>query len=614
MNLCISQCIQRVMLRAIVILLMLSQSQAIAEDLQIPPIRFWGELGYDFRAQTFEEGDNLTEHSGIMRLNSSSYIYQPWVATIEGGVGLNLRRGETGGSDTNNDTVLGDVLLRLFPQSRFPFEAFADHSDSSTDTDLSGLDIERTRYGFLQRYTTKKGAGFRLGYERSDLTNRVTGERSANQTGDRKDVTDLLRAGFNKAFGAHSVTFDGNINNVDRVDSSDRTRTTFSTLRHNYTPGVSLNADDMLTYNLTDVKQGSSQSENGLLQLNSFAFWRPPNKPALRVNASMRALMRTNETRADDTTAYSVTPTLGATYQWGPRWVFNGSVGGTGLHTDDETEVSTFQNANAIYTSKSYMLGGFDAGWFGQLDARNNTNAARNNANDDGNGSIQAAGAEVGYNIGRDLPARPGSRWRIDLRQSIAAREATDNFSSQTLRSNVSLGWNRNAGSTSSMARLTVSDSRTRADGDDVASSEGNFQVVNFQASLDRRLSNTSALLGNVTLQATRDDKPEREGIIDESDGRWNPTVTADVTYYQRVLFGVPRLSFRSTARFISDSYFPVLDENRTNTDRDDQHWENRVDYSIGRLQLRGIARVSRIRELNQTFFLFQVRRFFGDY
>ncbi|MGI9320301.1 MAG: hypothetical protein ACR2O5_02725 [Thiogranum sp.] len=590
--------------RFLVIMLMLSQSQAIAEGLQLPPIRFWGELGYDFRLETFEGGDDLTENAGIVKLNASSFIYQPWLATVEGGLGLNLRRTKVGSGDSDNDTVVGDGMLRVFPQSRFPFEAFAERSNSNTDGDLSGLDIKRTRYGFLQRYTTKKGAGFRLGYERSDLTNDVTGDRSANQLGDRKDVTDLLRAGFNKAFGAHSINFDSNINNVDRVDSSDRTRTSFSTLRHNYRPSASLSADDMLTYNLTDVNQGNSQFENGLLQLNSFAFWRPFNKPALRANASMRALMRTTETRSSDNTAYSMTPTLGATYEWGPRWVLNGSVGGTGTDTGTDTEVSTFQTANAIFTSRTYMLGGFDASWFGQLDARNNT---------DDDGSVQGAGAETGYNFGRNLPARTGTIWRVDLRQSITAREATDNFSSQTLRSNVSLGWNRNAGSTSSMMRLTASDSRTHADGDDIGSIEGNFQVVNFQASLDQRFSNTSALLGNMTLQATRDDKPAREGIIDESDGEWNPTASIDLTYFQRLLFGVPRLTFRSTARFISDSYFPVLDESRTNTDRDDQQWENRVDYSIGRLQLRGIARVSRIRELNQTYFLFQVRRLFGD-
>jgi hypothetical protein len=163
------------------------------------------------------------------------------------------------------------------------------------------------------------------------------------------------------------------------------------------------------------------------------------------------------------------------------------------------------------------------------------------------------------------------------------------------------------------MVRLAMSDSRSNASGDDLGTVEGNFQIVNFQASLDHRVSSTSALMGNMTLQTTRDDKPEVEGVIDESNGEWTPTATIDMTYTERQLFGVPQFTFRSTARFVSDSYFPVLDETRTETDRDDQQWENRLEYTIGRLQLRGIARVSRIRDLDQAFFLFQARRMFGD-
>ena len=584
--------------------LVMLQSEALAADWQLPPIRYWGELGYDFRLEAYEEGDDLTEHSGLVKLNASSFIYQPWIATVDGGIGFNVRRTAAGDTDTDNDSIIGNGLLRLFPQSRFPFEAFAERFNSNTDSDLSGLDVERTRFGFLQRYTTLAGTGFRLGYERSDQTNRITGSQNSNQSGDRKDVTDLIRAGFNKAFGAHSITFDGNFNNVDMVDSSDRTRTAFSTLRHTYSPGASLNADDMLTYNFTDVKQGSSQFENGLLQLNSYTFWRPPTEPALRVNASMRALMRTNETQSSDTTAYSMTPTLGATYEWGPRWVFNANIGGTGTDTETDTEVSTFQNLSATYTSKDYMLGRFDASWFSQMDARNNT---------DDDGSIQGVGGDIGYNIGRTLSASPEAIWRFDWRQSVSAVEATDDFSNRRLLTSMSLGWNRNAGSTSIMMRLSLSDTHTWADGDEIGGTDGNFQLVNFQASLDQRLSSTSSLIGNMTLQATRDDKPEREGIIDESNGEWNPTASIDITYYDSRLFDVPRLTFRSTARFISDSYFPVLDETRTDTDRDDQQWENRLEYSIGKLQLRGIARVSRIREMDQAFFLFQVRRLFGD-
>ena len=586
------------------VIAMLSQPHALAEDFRLPPVRWWGEIGYDYRLEAFEEGDDLSEHAGILKLNASSYLYQPWLATVEGGLGLNLRRTDAGDSSSDNDTLFGDGRLRLFPQSRFPFEAFAEKTSSDTDTDLTGLELDRTRYGFLQRYTSKGGTGLRLGYERSEVTNRVSGNRDATSASDRKDITDLLRVGLNRAFDAHSITFDANINNVDIDDSRDRNRSSFSMLRHTYRPGPALSSEDMLSYNLNDVRQGNSQFENGLYQLNSYAFWRPQANRDLRVNASLRALMRNNETQSSSTTAYSITPVLGATYQWGPRWVFNGGIGGTGVDTEDARETSTFQNASAIYTSDSHQLKGFDASWFGQLSARNNT---------DEEGAVTGGGADIGYNLGRSLPLGKQSSLRLDFRQSVSTVADTDDFSAHTLLNNFSAAWGRNAGATSSMVRLTASDSRTWASGDDLGSVEGNFQIVNFQASLDHRLSSSSALLGNMTMQATRNDKPAREGIIDESDGEWTPTATVDMTYFHRNLFGVPRLTFRSTARFISDSYFPVLDETRTSADRDDKRWENRLEYTIGRLQLRGIARVSRIQDLDQAFLLFQVRRMFGD-
>jgi hypothetical protein len=51
----------------------------------------------------------------------------------------------------------------------------------------------------------------------------------------------------------------------------------------------------------------------------------------------------------------------------------------------------------------------------------------------------------------------------------------------------------------------------------------------------------------------------------------------------------------------------------RTDDGRADKQWENRLDYSIGRIQLRVIARLSNIRGQNQAFGLFQIRRYFGD-
>ena len=102
-------------------------------------------------------------------------------------------------------------------------------------------------------------------------------------------------------------------------------------------------------------------------------------------------------------------------------------------------------------------------------------------------------------------------------------------------------------------------------------------------------------------------------GDSDEKNGEWRPNASVDLSYQRRRAFDVPRLNFVSTLRFVSDSYFPVVDEPDIDNGRNDRIWDNRFDYTVGRLQLRLTARVSEIRTEDQTLLLFQARRMFGD-
>ncbi|MDH3527649.1 MAG: hypothetical protein OEM43_09135 [Gammaproteobacteria bacterium] len=571
-------------------------------DAALAPIRLWGELGYDFRLERFEEGDSLEENAGIFKLHGMTYIHQPWLAVVEGGIGLDLRHTDRDTDDSSSENITGDARLRLFPQSRFPFEVYAERSDSRTDTDLAGLDIERTRYGVQQRYTSEAGTAYRFRYEHSDHRNDTS--TASGQDDIQEDEADLFQFGFNKAFDAHRLTFDSNLNRIDQLDSRDQTETFFSTLRHTYSPGPSLSAEDMLTYNVTDLQQAMSESKTSILQLNSYAFWRPATRRPLRVNTSFRALGRTNESGGPENTANSATGTLGATYEWSPRWLFNASAGVTGLENEDDSETQTFQAAGASYTSEQRKLAGFDTSWFAQFDARNDTDAE---------GSIQGAGASLGYSLGRNLLIDQRSSLVFNGSQSVSYVADTDDFNARTLLSNLSLTWSRRGQARSSLIRISASDSHSYASGDRAAGIEGNFQLVNLQASLDQRLGANAFLSGNLTVQASRDFRPDMISGTGSLNGEWTPTASADLSYSINRLFGVQNLVFRSTLRFISDSYLPLFDTPEDATGRDDKRWDNRLEYTIGRLQLRAIGRVSEVRDEEQAFLLFQVRRLFGD-
>jgi hypothetical protein len=75
----------------------------------------------------------------------------------------------------------------------------------------------------------------------------------------------------------------------------------------------------------------------------------------------------------------------------------------------------------------------------------------------------------------------------------------------------------------------------------------------------------------------------------------------------------VPNLSFYSTFRHISNTYVPFAGDPSERADRNDNQWENRLEYTIGRLQLRVISRLSDIQGEKQNYFLFQARRLIGE-
>ena len=583
-----------------VLIVLLFAGSAFAQQR---PFAWWGELGYDFLSNQFESGDDRIEHTGLFRINATGFIHEPWLAIFDGGLGMYYRRSDSDAIDSTSDSLNGNLNLRLFPRSRFPLQAFVEKSDSRTDTDLTQLVIDRFRYGISQSYVTTGGASMNIGYEHTDQTN-VTTERDSGDTV-REDSSNLFRARFNKAFGAHNIAFNANANYVDIVNSIEENDTAFATLRHAYRPSPSFSSEDMLTYNTSRVVSAVSSFETEVVQFNSFGFWRPRTKRPLRINGTIRGLASENQFRSEVIEAQTATATLGGTYEWTRRLRFNATAGITNTEADDEMSTTHFQSISGIYNSKVYEVFNMDATWVGQLDLRN--------TDEDGE-SLQEAGAQLGYNLNKLLPRENNHTYNFGFRQSIATTTDSDDFSTLRLLSNGFLGWSRRGVRSNGMARLSVSDTHTFASGIGSENFEGNFQLINLQASVDSRISSTSAFRANVTMQATRQERPAIPGVVSASDGEWRPTSTINITYYKLGVFGAPRLSFYSTFRSIRNAYAPVVGEQLGENARDINQWENRLEYTVGRLQLRAISRLSSVQGEKQNYFLFQARRFIGGY
>jgi len=563
-------------------------------------MRVWGEIGYDYRAEDHETMRDFSEHTALVRVNAASPIHAPWLATFQGGLGAALRRGEFGDEDTSVDDYTGDLVLRIFPLSRFPLELFAERTDARNDTDLSSVDLTLTRYGFQQRYTSEGGGAYRLRYERSDQDYGMGTEGTADE--DSRVTGDFLQAAFDQTFGAHGISFDSDVSRVDSVDTDLVNETRYASVRHSYRPGAMLNAEDLLTYHRADIEDTTTDYSTEIVQLTSYGFWRPQTRRPLTVNATMRGVTRS---AAGSDRADAGTSTIGANYEWNDNWTFSGSTGASGVQTTERTDMSTFQVASARFTSDPRSVLGASLTWLGQGDLSHNR--------DDQIGTIVGGGLQGGYNLSRNWPMSESSSTLLTLSQSVSQVTDSDDFSATTLLTSAAVGWNARGERRSSLLRVAISDSRTWPQGEDIRDVEGEFQIANLQLSIDHRLSINSSLVGNLTLQATRESRPQDADFQSDLNGEWRPTATADLSYLARALGGVPNLTFRSTLRFVSDAYVPVLDEPTLPQGRDDRRWENRLEYLIGRTQIRLVARLAELDDERQSLLLLQIRRFIGD-
>lgn len=566
-----------------------------------PPIAYSGQLGYDFRFTDHEGGDTLAEHLGMIRLKASTFLYQPWLALTDGSLGLTLRNSELGSDNTTATFVTGDARLRLFPTSRFPFEAFIQREDSTVDSDLSGVDFERTRLGVQQRYASKGGTSLRLRYEHQDLTQDIG--RAAGGGEKENDVLNIAQFGASRTFGNHSLNFDSDLQILDRNDATDRVSTLFSILRDSYRRGPNLSIENQATFNRTALKQRDLDFTSNVAQLNSYGFWRPQTTKPLLVNATLLAQGLTTESDSEDSTVKSYTGTVGGSYEWSPRLLFTADAGLA--RTDSETAAltTTFQRAAVTYTSDDKDLFGFHYNWFAGAGAENNT---------DDLGALQSLSADLGHNVTRSA-AIGTSLLSFSSSQSTNAIVDTEGRSVQILQHDIATMWSLQGLSRSTLARLSLSDSRTFGGSGRQGDESSEFQLINFQLSVDQRLGPSSTLNGNMTIQAIRQGRGSDFFGSRNVDDDFNPTASIDLSYLNQHFLNVQNLRFRSTLRFFSDSYLPLLVEPQDPFVRDDMDWENRLEYTVGRMDFKVIGRLSEFRDNGRSLIFFQVRRSFGN-
>lgn len=567
---------------------------ATAAQAALPPVSTWGHLEYQWGREMPEEQPASTSQRVTLKVNAATYIWQPWIALLDGGLGLTWTELDQDGSGQDGELITGNARLRLFPRSHFPFEAFLERSSSTLEGERAGPDLLTTTYGFSQQYNPKDSGRYSFRYRHTTRTEEQAGTTLIGSEED--DDFFALRA--SRAFGLHSFVLRSELEKTDKTSPDEELTRTLHLLTHRFRPDASLSVDNFLSINDSVYDRASGESRFGVRQLNSVAFWRPKSEKPLLVTGTALVQEMDSGGSGTATQTQSIMLNGGASYRWSPSLTLRANAGISSSRSEGEDTSTTSQRVGADYSPPGIPLGKFEYHWNTSGELGNQTGVEGENGD---SGSVQEISASLGHNLTRSVSLSEESSLNFSVSQHGSASEDTADSARQTVTHTASAGWNQYRGSTSTLVRLSGND--TRRFGDD----KGVFQLINLQASRNQQLSRLSSLNGNLTVQASRS---RTDG--DSDSGNWTTVASIDVLYRHHRFLGVPRLELTSELNFRSENLIPLFESAQGEDESQDRVWRNRLDYRIGRLEMSLRAHLNETDGQMNKVIYFQVRRNFG--
>lgn len=560
----------------------------------LPAVRMGGSLSYDIRSSTSER-QKMTQQGLVstLRAATDTYIWEPWFAQVTGMLGVSAVRNTSdnssgfSGGTTKSVFLTGNGQLRVLPISRFPFEAHFEKSNSRVNNDLIAVEgYSGERVGFTQQYNNN-GSNIMFGWDRA-------AQESESYGRDRQDNWQLSAS---RQLKNHRFSLAGNHAENLRERTGESTTQSNVTIQHGYTPVSALSIENMANVSRSGFKLLGGESQMDLSQVSSLAFWRPGTIP-LTVTGGARFLTAGAESSSGDIDALARTRlrnanlNVGLTYDLSRFTHLSASANANVYETNGDRTNGSNQSVGVNYHPASKKIAGFDYNWGTSASLSNSTGGA---------GGTSQVGLAFNHGVSRSIEAGEGSYISFDMSQAVSGSRVLKGEedllgTSRQLTHGGSVSWNHSKAGGSALVRISASDSRA-LDGN-----ENYFQLINLQASSNMPTSGYTSWGGSLTIQATRQGGKgipmlSRDGrlinIPNQGGDKFRTSSGGALTYQNSRLFGVRRLNFMSDLRLNSEALLPMLAGPQ---DQEMAAWENRLDYFIGRTQLRVHALVARVR------------------
>jgi len=575
----------------------------------LAPVRWGGEVSAGFRRRSGDEGVESNEQVYEGRLRANTFIMRPYIALVSGDFGLTMVRSQTGDAASSNLTgtsINGTGTLSVFPQSRFPFQATLALSDSRSDGSLTNSNIERRRLALRQDYRPLVGNWRASGqYDRSELTGSFG-----------VDTVDRLAASLSSAFDKHSFSTNGSFSRNESRDQSTDDFFALGTHGYRFSDATSIDTSATFTRQEFEVDDpdfqlaGSTQSA----QVFSYLSWTPTDSP-WRGTGNLRYFQTDSESGETSLSNRNFGGSASLSYLASRNLSVFGSVG---ANSSSGGETSTNQNLGLNYNSDPRTFGQNNVyNWFAATSLSNATSSEGD--------AQRGLNASLGHSLSRTWQPSAFTFVNGSLNQSVGNTRSTGvgSVNSTTLSHGASLSLQANDGDRmSGFISTSVSDSRVSGD------SPSTFQMLNVQLSGRWRINAYSELNSNLTWQLSRQDFTTQDGLIltdefgnpvfvDASTESRNSSISGNVGYMHARAFGVRgmryTLDFRANTARDNARRRGDPDAERE-PDRATLDLDQRLRYSIGRLDTELQLRIAEIEGRRNELLFFRVSRHFGAF
>ncbi len=576
------------------------------------PLETSGFLGYYYRSYAEETGAENVSHQLGGTVNTSTYFGEPWLAIANLSLSLTQDSSESTGavsqSAVDSQLITGDFGLNLLPQSKTPFSLNMQTTDSRVDTVESGLtpitfvgeEYSSMYLGLRQSYMTDHGGRYRLNYDYRNW--------ESSSSGEYDDETFGLEADLRKP--QHHLLARGSMQTNEHSASSRVNDSLVLDLSHFYYPVRNFRLDSKVSYYdyersfLDPLAADKRLSSLDMTQVTSNAFWRPADYP-LSFTAGVRVYsMAGSESNVSGADVSNLALNSGLFYQVSQNLrldaSFSSLYGEIGGVQDDAHR----QAGGLLYQTDLEEVLGFMYQAYLDGDFVHNVDVI-----DDKN----SWSFSLGHGLGRSWwPSERTSTTslRLNFNQALGYSGVTGEVltSSSLLRidHSVSLAFNQRAWGGNSLAQLTLSDSRDSTSEEKTAiATKRNFeqQMINLQLSRDQDLGRRSSITGDITVQYVRVRDEATVGaaaaVVDEND---TTTSTGRIIFQHYQMLGVRKLQYASDYAVSNTSTEGAIDR---------LDWENRLSYSIGKLDTSISYRLTETDSRNYDLLYFRLMRRF---